>query len=94
MLKLIDFARAHPGKTTVKRLRTYVAKAKEIGADVWIHRVGIRVYIDEAKFFEWHAKYKATDRRIKVPTAKEIELKKKKAIEKWIAKKNRTPITR
>lgn len=42
----------HPWPT-VGTLRGFVFNAENNGADVWIVRVGRRVLIDEAAFFEW-----------------------------------------
>lgn len=43
----------HHAWPTLKALRNYIFRGAEIGADVWIVRVGRTVLVDEAKFFEW-----------------------------------------
>lgn len=52
LIPVAEWERHHPWPTC-KALRGYMSFAESNGASVWIVRLGRRVLVDEAAFFEW-----------------------------------------
>lgn len=50
---LKDFVLTYPHLVTQNQMRNYIARRKKNGADVWIHRIGRRMFINVENFFEW-----------------------------------------
>lgn len=52
LIALSEWPEHHPWPS-VPALRNYVFFEKENGASAWVRRLGRRVLVDEAAFFEW-----------------------------------------
>lgn len=51
---LEEFVQTHPKLVTMRQMRRMVANiAHNNGADMWIRRIGRRIFVDVDKFFEW-----------------------------------------
>lgn len=50
---LKEFVEIHEDIVTMSAMRDWIFKAKDSGANMWIRRLGRRIFIDVDKFFEW-----------------------------------------
>ena len=48
---LEHFCEAHKDLVTIKQMRNYIYRDPD--ADMWVRRIGRRIFVDVDKFFEW-----------------------------------------
>lgn len=53
LLSLNDFVNQNPTMVTKEQIYNFMRRKKKNGADIWVYKVGGKIYVDVDQFFKW-----------------------------------------
>lgn len=53
LLPLKEFVSQNPMMVTMEQIYNFMRRKKKNGADIWVYKVGGKIYVDVEQFFKW-----------------------------------------